>query len=125
MANSNPPDSGATGMLSGAGSPPVLDLGLIRSIFHTSPDFIVRLDARGKVTYINQVFEEHGDPNNVLGLAVIDFLEEPSKRVMRRAMERAKQRRNVESIEVQMLLGVWLQVRLFPVWQEEVFDGYV
>lgn len=125
MDNSGPPESGVTGLLSGAGRPPVLDSGLIRSIFHTSPDFIVRLDAQGKVTYINQVFEEHGDPNNVLGLSVIDFLEEPGKRVMRRAMERAKQRRDVESVEVQMLLGVWLQVRLFPVWQEEAFDGYV
>lgn len=125
MAKSQNTGTAAQGLVKGSGRPPVLDLGLIRNIFHTSPDFLVRLDADGRVTYINQVFEEHGDPSKVLGLTVMDFLNEPSKEIMREAMDRAQNRGDVGSIEVQMLLGVWLQVRLFPVWQEEAFDGFL
>ena len=125
MVSENTEISKGSGLLTGAGIPPVLDIGLIQSIFHTSPDFLVRLDSEGLVTYINQVFVEHGDPENVLGTPILEFLTAPSKALMRAAMSQARTEGENERIEVQMLQGVWLQVRLFPVWQKERFDGYV
>ncbi|MEC7239674.1 MAG: response regulator [Myxococcota bacterium] len=125
MTDSTHSGSKSPEVVSGSGTVPVLDLGLIGSIFHTSPDFLVCLDEEARVTYINQIFSEHGDPSISLGDSFFDSLTASSHGQFREAMAQAKDGGDVDPVEIQMQQGVWLQVRLFPVWQEEQFDGYV
>ena len=96
-----------------------------RRIFHTSPDFLVCLEEEARVTYINRIFSEHGDPSISLGDSFFDSLTASSHGHFQEAMAQAKDGGDVDPVEIQMQQGVWLQVRLFPVWQEEQFDGYV
>ena len=125
MSKSDDGSSNQARLVTGGLLPPVLDVGLIQSIFHTSPDFLLRLDSNGLLTYINQVFVEHGEPQNILGIHVSEFLMESSKPLLEEAMDKGRAEGEIGQIEVQMQLGVWLQVRVFPIWQGEEFDGFV
>ena len=113
------------GLLQGGGTVGVITFDVLEMAFTDSTDFILRLDEHGLIRFINQIFEVHGSPENVLGVPCSEFLVDSSKPVFNEAALWSRENKEMKTIELELVLGNWVQTRIIPIFNGNDFSGHL
>jgi len=99
---------------------------LLVRVLSSIQNFVLLVDSKGVVRFINKVFEVHGSAVSVVGMPVTGFLKADSVAVLETAMLSAQQNRVGPVVELQMREpAVWLQTQVLSRWKDGDFEGYL
>jgi signal transduction histidine kinase/CheY-like chemotaxis protein len=112
-------------LLEGGGVMPELDADLLAKVMASAHDFLLHTDENGLIRFINQIFSDHESSAKVLGVHCIEFVTEASKPLLETALQVSRTENTVQDVEIEMLLGAWLQTRVIPIVKDGHFEGHV